>query len=109
MANLTQKDFHNLRKLVRRSQSKPCFLSIEELEDLEHKLTAAKYEQQLREFKQLMDDLMRKADESHEEQEKFYDLEWTIIFAGQTIKVGNGAAIYNGMHYFLDEELEIFE
>lgn len=95
MANLTQKDIRNLARIVRKFEDEIDFLSVEEVEHLQSQLETEEYIKQIEDFQQHLIDVMPDVDASDDTWEDFYELKWTIDFAGKSVKLENEAEIYN--------------
>lgn len=103
MANLTQKDIRNLARIVRKFEDEIDFLTVEEVEHLQSQLDSEEYIRQIEDFEQHLIDVMPGEDASDDTWEDFYELKWTIDFAGKSVTLENEAEIYNVVSDLLKE------
>ena len=69
----------------------------------------SKYEKQLQEFKEFMYDTFDKllGDNGDDKTcDDFYSSAWEITWRGKTVKIENGAEVFNGIEDIIDTELE---
>ena len=80
-------------------------VSVEDTQQLIKVVESMWYIKRLEDFKRFVENSMPDENASQEEWDNFYDMEWNISFGSHSVKIINGAVIYNGVLDALNEEL----
>jgi hypothetical protein len=80
-------------------------VSVEDTKQLITIIEIAWYTKRIEDFKLFVENSMPSEDDDQEAWDNFYNMEWNISFGNRSVKITNGAAIYNGILDALSEEL----
>lgn len=104
---MTEKQLKNLQQLLNVAEINCRCLTIEEVEDLQQTVKTELYVQQLKSFKEYMDNIFPNMPNNtpalqvkyDEAMQQFYDTDWHISFGNRSVVVHNEATVFN---YILD-------
>ena len=112
---MTEKQLHNMLKLINEIKDDCHCLSVKDINDLQITIQSEMYCQQIKAFRDHVNNSMP-ADMPNctEEQqaaydaawEAFYESDWTIMFGGKAVTIHNEATIYNGILDTLNELID---
>lgn len=98
------KELRQLRMVLK--QTDIGCLTIAEVDSLIEALEREEYVQQIKDFKQHLDEAMPNDPDNDNAWNDFYEKDWSISFDGQAVKIENCASIYNAMTDFLDDYMQ---
>ena len=103
---MTERQLMNMQQLLKAAEIDCGCLTIEEVADLQRTVKNELYAQRIKDFRQLLDDVLPNNDSSDEDWDKFYSCDWSISFGGKTVTIHNGATVYNSICDALSEYIE---
>lgn len=102
---MTERQLMNMQQLLRAAEV-DSDLTMEEVKDLQRTVKNELYAQRIKDFRQLLDDVLPNNDSSDEDWDKFYSCDWSVSFGGKTVTIRNDAVMYHCMCDALDEYIE---
>ena len=84
-------------KLINEIKDDCHCLSVKDVDDLQRTIQCELYCQQIKSFRDHVDNAMPEAEGSENDWDEFYDLDWTIMFGGKAVTIHNEATVYNGI------------
>lgn len=103
---MTERQLMNMQQLLKAAEIDCGCLTIEEVADLQQTVKNELYAQRIKDFRQLLDDILPNNDSSDEDWDKFYSRDWSVSFGGKTVTIRNDAVMYHCMRDALDEYIE---
>lgn len=103
---MTERQLMNMQQLLKAAETDCGCLTTEEVADLQRTVKNELYAQRIKDFRQLLDDVLPPQGSSDEEWNKFYSYNWSVSFGGKTVTIRNDAVMYHCMCDALDEYIE---
>lgn len=103
---MTERQLMNMQQLLKAAETDCGCLTTEEVADLQRTVKNELYAQRIKDFRQLLDDVLPNNDSSDEDWDKFYSCDWSVSFGGKTVTIRNDAVMYHCMRDALDEYIE---
>ena len=103
---MTERQLMNMQQLLKAAETDCGCLTTEEVADLQRTVKNELYAQRIKDFRQLLDDVLPNNDSSDEDWDKFYSCDWSVSFGGKTVTIRNDAVMYHCMCDALDEYIE---
>lgn len=103
---MTERQLMNMQQLLKAAEIDCGCLTTEEVADLQRTVKNELYAQRIKDFRQLLDDVLPNNDSSDEDWDKFYSCDWSVSFGGKTVTIRNDAVMYHCMRDALDEYIE---
>lgn len=103
---MTERQLMNMQQLLKAAETDCGCLTTEEVADLQRTVKNELYALRIKDFRQLLDDVLPNNDSSDEDWDKFYSCDWSVSFGGKTVTIRNDAVMYHCMCDALDEYIE---
>lgn len=103
---MTERQLMNMQQLLKAAETDCGCLTTEEVADLQRTVKNELYALRIKDFRQLLDDVLPNNDSSDEDWDKFYSCDWSVSFGGKIVTIRNDAVMYHCMCDALDEYIE---
>lgn len=103
---MTEKQLHDMLKLLNEVKDDCHCLSVKDLDSLRMTCEAELHAQSVKSFRDYVSESMPAADCSEADWHEFNETEWTIMFGRKAVTIVNTAPIYSGILDTLNEYID---